>query len=232
MATSYASYTRGTTEFFKSLVHRDRLASACRILGAGPDDLVLDYGCGDGHLLALMQGRIADDRLFGFDPDMELLAQREPSLARVDLRSDIGSLIHERGGQFTKIACFEVCEHLSDNALTALLSNIKALAAPGARVVFGVPIEIGPAALTKNLYRVAHGGRQRATVSKAVRSFLGLPIERAFKNDSWTHSHIGFDHRRFRRQLENAGFRVERTTYLPLPAAGVVNNEIYFVCRP
>ncbi|MER9130659.1 methyltransferase domain-containing protein [Mesorhizobium sp. M0768] len=231
-ATNYASYTRDTREILKGLAHRGRLSSAAQILGAGPTDRLLDYGCGDGHLLTYFQGIIGDEDLCGYDPDSGLLAQRSQTLENVDLRPDIHALINDKRHLFTRIACFEVCEHLSPSAMSDAFSNIQALAAPGAIVVFGVPVESGPSGFIKNLYRVAKGGRQRATLPKAFRSLFGVKIKREYVSDQWTHSHIGFRWRQFQEDLELNGFVIKKRTYLPVPQLGpLLNNEVYFVCE-
>jgi hypothetical protein len=169
----------------------------------------------------------------GYDPDAALLDQAEPSIkANVTLYSDRRELLRGYAGHFTLIACVEVCEHLTPNALDELFTTLRALAAPGARVLIGVPIETGLSGFMKNLYRISQGGRQGADIRRAIRTLAGLPIERKPDRPGWYGSHIGFDHRVFRALLPQHGLRVTQTTCLPFPLLGeVVNNEIYHLCE-
>jgi SAM-dependent methyltransferase len=228
---TYASYTRDTTEPLKAIAHRKRYAQVAKILGAQPSDTFLDYGCADGHLF-LHLPHVPRRNMVGYDPDAELLAEMEPELrCSVRTYSDRDSLIRDHAGRFSLIACVEVFEHLLPDALNTGLTTIHKLAAPDARIVIGVPIETGPSGFTKNVYRLSRKGRQGATLGKAVRSLLGLKIEREPGTTDWTSSHIGFRDRQFRKLLLTSGFNIHRTDYLPLPVMGrVFNNEIYFIC--
>jgi hypothetical protein len=147
------------------------------------------------------------------------------------LTTDINSLKAEHRRSFSLIYCVEVCEHLTDKALDELLENIIELAAPYARIIIGVPIETGPSGFLKAMYRTAHGHRQAASVSKAVRALFGLPIPRNVTDVEWYGDHTGFSHARLRQKLQDRGFLVKRTTCLPFPLLGLaLNNEIYFTC--
>lgn len=229
MASTYASYTRDSGERLKRIAHAGRLDSAASLLAPRPDDVFLDYGCADAHLASCMPLPLC--QMAGYDPAPELLAQRSASLSDLAVYSDIGELLAERSGSFTLIACFEVCEHLSDEANSKLLGNIRQLAAPGARVLFGVPIETGPSSLFKNLYRLSRGRRQGVTLSATLKCLVGKPPERSFygPGNGWNGSHIGFSDRRFRRLLGENGFEILREQFLPFPKLGrLLNNEVYF----
>jgi hypothetical protein len=228
---TYASYTRDTMEPLKAIAHRKRYAEVANILQARPSDTFLDYGCADGHLF-LHLPQVPRRNMVGYDPDPELLAEMAPEIrSSVRTYNDRDALIREHAGRFSLIACVEVCEHLLPEGLNTALATIHLLAASDARIVMGVPIETGLSGFTRNLYRVSKKGRQGATLGKAVRSLLGLKIEREPGTNDWTSSHIGFRDRQFRKLLLAAGFTIHRTDYLPFPVMGrVFNNEIYFIC--
>jgi len=150
---SYASYTRQTAEPIKAFAHSRRFRQAVRIIGALPTDTVLDYGCADAHLFSVL-GAVKER--VGYDPDPKMIAQVAPELrGKVQTFDNLDGLLGKR--RFSLIVCMEVCEHLTDKALQELLSNISTLAAPHARIVFGVPIETGLSGFLKALYRTAHG---------------------------------------------------------------------------
>jgi hypothetical protein len=131
---------------------------------------------------------------------------------------------------FSLIYCTEVCEHLTDRAIKTLFDNIKALSAPRARIVFGVPIETGPSGFIKSVYRLARG-MEAQSVSSAMKSLFGMTIERETTSDDWYGPHTGFDHAKFRDILRSNGFKIHRTHHLPLMLTrAALNNEIYFVC--
>ncbi len=223
----YADYTRNTGEFLKRIAHRSRLKDAATIVPISPTDRILDYGCGDGALFDQLAGYVPPRNLCGFDP--EYLGEMERDDIETFDRAE--PLIAAHAGQFDLIFCLEVCEHLNEAALSALLGNLAALGRNGARYVFGVPLETGLSGFAKNLYRTVKGHRQEATVGKALRSLFGLPIAREAWPDGWITSHLGFSRHRLVRTLEGAGFRVESRTYLPWPGLRhVFNNEVYYVC--
>jgi cyclopropane fatty-acyl-phospholipid synthase-like methyltransferase len=195
---------------------------------------VLDYGCGDAHLFSSLIDRFKRENLVGYDPNPKLLAEAASTVsAGAQLTTDIDSLIRTRPSNFSLIYCMEVCEHLTDKSLDKLLKNIIVLAAPRARIVFGVPIETGPSGFLKSIYRTAHGGRQFASIDQAFRALFNMKLERKVTDIEWYGAHTGFSHLRLRKTLEQAGFGIIKTLHLPFPALrSVLNNEIYFVCRP
>jgi len=231
---SYASYTRDTTDSLKSLAHKRRYRQVLNLI-APPllIDRVLDYGCGDGHLFSFLVHKYKRQNLVGYDPNPKLLAEAAPSVsAGAELTTDIDSLITNRSSSFSLIYCIEVCEHLTDKSLDELLKHITVLAAPRARIVFGVPIETGPSGFLKSMYRTAHGGRQSASIAQAFRALFNMKLERKVTDTEWYGAHTGFSHMRFRKILEQGGFRIIKTRHLPILALrSVLNNEIYFVCE-
>jgi len=234
MATlNYASYTRNTTEPLKRIAHGRRYEQLLRIIAAPfPGDKVLDYGCGDGHLFSHLLGSVPAEKLVGYDPSPDLLAQADAAVvAGSSLTANIDGLKAKHRHSFNLIYCVEVCEHLTDKALEELFENLAELAAPHARIIFGVPIETGPSGFLKSMYRTVRGDRQAATFTKAVRALFGLPISRKVTDVEWYGHHTGFSHSRLRKKLVSHGFVVKRSSCLPFTLFGLaLNNEIYFTC--
>jgi SAM-dependent methyltransferase len=231
----YADYTRNTTEPLKRIAHFRRYKQVVDLIAQPSErDAVLDYGCGDAHLFSHFVPRFSRNKLVGYDPNPKLLAQASAEVATGSvLTTDIEAIKLGNPFGFSLIYCMEVCEHLTDRALDELFQNLRALAATHARIVFGIPLEVGLSGFLKSLYRLAHHDRlERPSVANAFRSLFGISIERKITDVEWFGNHTGFDYRRLRCQLEQNGFRVKRSRYLPFPMLGpVLNNEIYFVCR-
>ena len=112
----------------------------------------------------------------------------------------------------------EVCEHLTDSSLDELLQNITSLASSRARIIIGVPIETGLSGFLKSIYRIAHGGRQSASIAQAFRALFSMKIERKVTDVGWYGAHTGFSHIRLREILKHKGFRISNTLHLPFPA--------------
>lgn len=242
---SYAELTYRSHNPLKRLVQGHRYHAMLGQVAPGGDVRVLDYGCGDGFFLGLLQERgVGPDRLTGYEPFASMAAQfgaaqlgaaqlgagtNRPRL--VDHPSGLDGLAGER---FSHIFCMEVLEHLDDPELAEALDRIAALASPATRIIVTVPSELGPAGAVKCLFRAMSGTERvdRATVRSVL---AGRPPSRPVSDTPegrYIYSHIGFDHRRVEAELARR-FRVERPFGIPfrfLPLS--VNNEVAFICRP
>jgi 2-polyprenyl-3-methyl-5-hydroxy-6-metoxy-1,4-benzoquinol methylase len=207
---------------------------------------LLDYGCGDGTFLSLVQDlfpealgvdvaadQIADCRLrFASAPGIVFLATG----ALNDLR---------HRNRYEIVVCMETLEHCPDDIQVTVLDQIHSVTAPGGTVVISVPIEIGPPLLAKQGARalVAIGGlseyatRERYHPGELARMlFAGaetaIPREE-YKGDLGSRftGHKGFNWRRLQRTIERR-FAVERRLFSPLPLLGAwLNSQVWFVCR-
>jgi hypothetical protein len=229
---TYASFTRNTSEPIKRLAHGRRFSQIVRRIASPlPDDTVLDYGCGDAHLFTYF---IDHPRLVGYEPNPFILSQASREVADAAfLTTDVQVLLEKYRGRCSLIYCTEVCEHLTDDAQETAFQNIRLLAAPQARIVFGVPVETGLSGLLKLAYRLSMDGRRVGqTVPNAVAAAFGKKIDRMLTGPGYYAHHTGFDHSRFRNALEIGGFRIEKIRCLPIWFAGTaLNNEVYFICR-
>jgi hypothetical protein len=103
---------------------------------------------------------------------------------------------------------------------------------PGGTLIVGVPIEVGPAALAKGLFRRV---RRRDAFDAQLDGILGAtrgrppvdrPVAEIAPGRPYHPHHLGFDHRRLLRDLEGR-FRVVRRTGSPFGPLGALNAELY-----
>src|SRR4030095_7862212 len=99
----YADYTRNTTEPLKRIAHGRRYQQVVDLIARPVEtDTVLDYGCGDGHLLSYFIGQLSRTNLVGYDPDQKLLSQASSAVsAGAQLTTDIDSLMSQRHRVFS-----------------------------------------------------------------------------------------------------------------------------------
>lgn len=143
---------------------------------------VLDAGCGNGHLAALLAGRF---ECVGVDPSATGIAVAKvahPSVhfACSDLTHGTGDLIP---GSFDAVACIEVIEHVYAPRL--LLLTLFQLLKPGGKLILTTPY---------------HG------YAKNLAVILTGRFDRHF-NPLWDHGHIKFFSRNTLREIVGgAGF--------------------------
>jgi SAM-dependent methyltransferase len=93
---------------------------------------VIDCGCGDGSLLAIVASNISCGELSGFD-----IASSVPLGLRESIRfqqQDLGKpILSSMHGQFDLVLCSEVIEHIENDDM--VLDNLFQLTRPGGHVV-------------------------------------------------------------------------------------------------
>lgn len=235
--TTYADITWADPNPLKRWVQRRRLADA---LGCVPASLaverVIDFGAGDGALAALAAARWPQATVTCFEPAEGLAQQAEDRLAglpRVRVERTEAGL--ETGADV--IFCTEVFEHLPPAETARALDEIERLLIPGGLLVVGAPVEVGPPALAKGLFRMLRRrGDFDGDPGRIWRAALGRPPQDRPKAD-WATSggetrgyhphHLGFDYRALRRTLA-ARFIEVRLVGSPLGLLPVfLNSEAY-----
>ena len=231
---AYADLTWNDPNPLKRWVQRRRLADALEHVPEGmAPTTVIDYGAGDGALATMAAARWPEASIVCFEPSTDLAFQAERRLggaARV-VRTEA-----DLPPQADLIFCTEVFEHLPEAETARALDELGARMAPGCLLVVGVPVEVGPPALAKGLFRaLRRGGDYDGSLRRIRQAAMGRPpVDRPMADWSgrgYHPHHLGFDHRALRRLLE-ARFGPVRLTGSPFAWLPVfLNSEAYMTVR-
>src|SRR5206468_151765 len=145
---------------------------------------LLDYGCGDGSCLALVQDLFPEAA--GADLDAKQTAERARRLADLARLSLIHTdeLHHPRYEHpFGLVTCMEVLEHCTAEQVEEVLAQFRRLVAPGGAVLVSVPIEIGPTLLAKEVVRTVAGWRKLGDYATKERYRLGQLLRMTFAGE-------------------------------------------------
>jgi SAM-dependent methyltransferase len=161
VGSGWIAHNAFTAERYRRVVDR---------MSLGEGDRVLDYGCGDGALLGVLQRRSRGQshELHGFDPNPLAVELAGAALAAHGVPATIhGSLESLPSAFFDRVICTEVIEHASapDKLLLAIARVLK----PGGRLVVTTPIR-----LTEVPEDINH-----------VREWFPGEFVRLFENDMW-----------------------------------------------
>lgn len=232
---AYDQQTVDNPSWVKRLSHRRRFEVAAQLLSPQDGEAVLDYGTGDGYLVALLAGRQPRARYMAFEPVAEMRAQARVLWSRAGIEPALYAQREAmRGLAVDKLACMEVMEHLDEPLLAQAFADFRSLLAPGGLLMLSVPIETGATALAKNGVRTLLGQRfVNGSLGNVLNAAAGRTerIARASR-DGYIETHVGFNHRRLASRLAGEGFAVERTVHAPLPwLGGLLNSQVFWVCR-
>lgn len=228
----FGGYTIHSSSAVKRFSHRSRLNRAVRLLAPSVGDRIVDYGTGDGVLLAYLSRYEPRARLCGYEKAHKEEAER--NTRGIDAVAGIYETLEEVAAfRPNKIACLEVLEHLRPAVQASILADFRRLVGDGGRVLISVPIEVGPPSLFKNVVRWAVDQPHRGMTPRNVAlSLFGMTsrIERDEDAD-YIASHIGFDYRALARLIRESGFTIRRS-YSPFPRLGPwLNTQVFFVLR-
>jgi len=230
--------------------HGSRFALARELAGQAANGRLLDYGCGDGTFIAMIQGRFAE--AVGTDADAGQLhdcAARLGSLDGVRFVPLPELALPAHAGAFDVLMCMEVLEHCPTDIQSRILGDLDRLAAAGARVIVSVPIETGPTLAVKQVVRATaslfgvseYAARERYRAGEFLRMFFAGPGTRIARPETTAtaedgtvmrfHGHKGFNWRTLERSIAKR-FVIERRLYSPVPLTGPwLNSQVWFVCR-
>lgn len=231
--------------------HRGRFDTARRLLIPYAGQPILDYGCGDGTMLALIHDLFPN--AVGCDIDgamIALAAERLRTLQGLQFTSIARMEDETYAGKFAVVTCMEVIEHCVDAIREQVIADLRRLVRPDGVVVISVPIEIGPTLLIKQAIRALASWRklspdyihrERYTPSELWRmtwagartaiSRHAYGIEPQGGPPRPYHGHKGFNWRTLRERLEKE-FLIERQLFSPIHVpGGLLSSQAWFVCR-
>jgi SAM-dependent methyltransferase len=234
---SYAALTRDDPNLLKRAAQGRRLRDALRLARDLSPALILDSGGGDGALCRQAADVWPTARVICFEPAPQLAAEARAVLAASPQAEVVTSESDLPAGAAELVFCTEVFEHLPAVETTRALNEIGRVLAPAGRLVIGVPVEIGPPALAKGLFRALRrpgdfDARPRVIATAAFgRAPRGRPLAEISPGRSYHPHHPGFDHRAFARALAER-FTIERRAGSPFPALPAwLNSELYLRAR-
>src|SRR4051794_4708411 len=135
--------------------HRRRFETGLQLVRQFQPKRLLDYGCGDGTFLALLQQSGASlehtngcELLESVVSGLQDRFRSVPSL-RFSLVQEVDDDAHQ--GHFDLITCMEVLEHVVETR--EVIDRLGRLLAPDGHLVISVPVETGAALVLKQAAR-------------------------------------------------------------------------------
>lgn len=234
---SYAALTRDDPNPLKRAVQGRRLADALRLAADLVPALVVDYGGGDGALCRSAAQAWPQARVLCFEPAPQLAAQARALLAGAPQAEVVEAEQALPDDAADLVFCTEVFEHLPPAETERALDEIARILKPGGRAVIGVPVEVGPPALAKGLFRaLRRPGDFDAAPRSVLQATLGhaprpRPLAEISPGRAYYPHHAGFDHRPLVRALA-LRFTLEARSGSPFPALPAwLNSELYVRVR-
>jgi SAM-dependent methyltransferase len=232
-AKSYAALTREDPNPLKRAVQGRRLADALRLARDLSPGLVVDYGGGDGALCRSAAALWPAAAVVCFEPAPQLAAEARALLADTPAAQVMTDEDALPAGAADLVFCTEVFEHLPPVETARALDEIARILGPGGRAVIGVPVEIGPPALAKGLFRHLRRPQEfDARASVIAMALIGRPprarpLAEISPGRAYYPHHAGFDHRALARGLAER-FQVEALAGSPFRALPAwLNSELY-----
>ena len=231
---SYAALTREDANPVKRWLQERRLRAAVDLVEPERAGRIVDYGAADGEVCARLAERWPDADILCFEPAAHLRHEAAGRLSGRPVRL-VGDEAELPTGWAQTVLCLEVLEHLPADETDRALETVHRVLAPGGVLICGVPVEIGPAAVAKGLFRRARRRDEFDAQPKHIAAAaLGRPpaerpVQEFAPGRAYHPHHLGFDHRRLVRDLRGR-FRVTRTVGSPFGGAlPIANAELYIV---
>ena len=224
--------------------HRRRFETALRLASELRPRRLLDYGCGDGTFLALLQQTSNSleeaDGCELLQANVLNLKQRFQSLPSLRFHTVAELDDPANDGRYDLITCMEVLEHVVE--VQTVIANLPRLLSDEGRLLISVPTEIGIALIVKQTARRIAGWRGLGHYRFVARYqwlelWAGLiaganqHIPRPVYQDpdrTFFHDHKGFNWRILQRDLE-AIFHTERIVYSPVSWFPALASQVWFV---
>lgn len=223
-AISYEEQTVKSGNPLARFAHRTRMTMAIDLVaGVCPTyGTVVDFGAGPGLFLHMLGEARPDVTPVGYDPYME---PTYPELKYVESVESIAA------HSVDVLTAFEVCEHLYDNELHALLEDAVRVLKPNGALVISVPIMCGLAIAPKvaNWMIRSRSLRSEYTPAEVLKAMVGMRVSRP-RNPRTTHK--GFDFRELR-EVVRERFCIDAVHMSPVPNfPWWLSSQYFMICRP
>lgn len=225
--------------------HRSRFDTALALARKYGPRKLLDYGCGDGTLLAMLSGENGLETGVGceLDPRVVVECRRRFNSTKLKFIGVDEADTPQHASTYDLVFCMEVLEHVV--AFEQVIDRLRRLLAPDGRLIVSVPVEVGPALVVKQTARRIAGWRRlgdyqwttayswaemAASVFARSRQHITRPVYRG-KDGAVFHDHKGFNWKLLRSKLSES-FQLEHTVASPiawLPPG--LSSQVWFVLR-
>jgi 2-polyprenyl-3-methyl-5-hydroxy-6-metoxy-1,4-benzoquinol methylase len=217
--------------FNKGLIsygHRMRFQVALDLAKQFAGQRLLDYGCGDGTLLAMLaSGPSAPSESVGVEIEQDLV---DDCANRLGGETGIKFLMMDnlhQAKRFDGVFCMEVLEHVVEREV--ILEQLRNLLAPKGKLIISVPVETGLPLFVKQAARRVAGWRGQGDYSWNARYTPGEYWASSFPGDRQHivrplhtnksgikhHDHKGFNWKLLRKDLEKR-FQIEKIFSSPI----------------
>ena len=191
---------------------------------------------GGGRLLLAADAPRSAARLddLGYEPVAEMSEQARQLLQACEVPARLLTTPADlRNLRCDRIVCMEVFEHLDSPRLARAFADLRELLRPDGQLVLSVPVEIGAAALVKNVVRAVAGQQNdNASWRNIAAAMIGRTAGIVRHSDAgYIHAHLGFDYRALRAQVRDEGFSIETERFAPFPLLGAaLNSQVFWRC--
>lgn len=221
---SYEEQTVKSGNPLARYAHRSRMTMAIDLVTnlCATRGTVVDFGAGPGLFLHTLGEARPDVTLVGHDPYMA------PTFPEVKYAESLDTVAPKSVDVLT---AFEVCEHLYDNELNALLEDASRVLKSNGALVISVPIMYGFAIAPKvsNWMIRSRSFKSEYTPAEVLKSMVGIRVSRPL--DPRT-THKGFDFRELRDRVSER-FYIDAVHLSPMPhVPWWLSSQYFMICRP
>ncbi len=226
----YADLTTQNKSWLKRFSHGSRFRVALDLLNPNAEDQILDYGTGDGHMLSMIRSANDQCKIVGYEPVPYMFKELSEKLESSENKSvELFHSLNGYAGNFNKICCLEVLEHLSEESQKREIRNMVNLLSDDGKLILSVPIEVGLSSLLKNIARIILKQTHRNTSLRTLAySVLGIHFDRG--HETYISSHMGFYYQDLENLISSLGLTIRSKKFSPVPMlGGVINSQVFFV---
>lgn len=221
---SYEEQTVKSVNPLARFAHRTRMTTATNLVTGvcAKHGTVVDFGAGPGLFLHMLGEARPDITLVGYDAYME---PAYPEMKYVESMESIATQ------SVDVLTAFEVCEHLYEDEIDALLEGALRILKPNGALVISVPIMCGLAIVPKvsNWMIRSRSFKSEYTPAEVLKAMAGMPVTRP-KNPRTTHK--GFDFRELR-EVVRKRFSIDAVQMSPVPSMPWwLSSQYFMTCRP